>query len=118
LLALQDPERKRPTSQVLNPVVDACLKKAKSNFGINLSSACLTHIPVGNYRHPALCDHQLETVWKNATAMDQEQVPIATRENRLGQSDARTTMGYTRAMSQDGRVFAARFGQMLTVGNA
>jgi len=54
----------------------------------------------------------------NATAMDQEQVPIATRQNRLGQSDARTTMGYTHAMSQDGRVFAARFGQMLTVGNA
>jgi integrase len=54
----------------------------------------------------------------NATAMDQEQVPIATRQNRLGQSDARTTMGYTHAMSQDGRVFAARFGQLLTVGNA
>jgi integrase len=54
----------------------------------------------------------------NATAMDQEQVPIATRQNRLGQSDARTTMGYTHAMSQDGRIFAARFGQMLTAGNA
>jgi hypothetical protein len=27
--------------------------------------------------------------------MDQEQVPIATRQNRLGQSDARTTMEYT-----------------------
>jgi integrase len=54
----------------------------------------------------------------NATAMDQEQVPIATRQNRLGQSDARTTMGYTHAISQDGRVFAARFGQMLTAGNA
>ena len=54
----------------------------------------------------------------NATAMDQEQVPIATRLNRLGQSDARTTMGYTHAMSQDGRVFAARLGHMLTAGNA
>jgi integrase len=54
----------------------------------------------------------------NATVMDQEQVPIATRQNRLGQSDARTTMGYTHAMSEDGRVFAARLGRMLTAGNA
>jgi integrase len=54
----------------------------------------------------------------NATVMDQEQVPIATRQNRLGQSDARTTMGYTHAMSEDGRIFAARLGQMLTTGNA
>jgi integrase len=53
----------------------------------------------------------------NATAMDQEQVPIATRQNRLGQSDARTTMGYTHAMSEDGRVFAAHIGQILTAGN-
>jgi hypothetical protein len=28
-------------------------------------------------------------------------------KNRLGQSDARTTMGYTHAMSEDGRRFAA-----------
>src|SRR5207244_10324673 len=54
----------------------------------------------------------------NATVMDQEQVPIATRQNRLGQSDARTTMGYTHAMSEDGRIFAARLGRMLTAGNA
>jgi integrase len=54
----------------------------------------------------------------NATAMDQEQVPMATRQNRLGQSDARTTMGYTHAISEDGRRFAARLGQMLTVGTA
>jgi integrase len=54
----------------------------------------------------------------NATVMDQEQVPMATRQNRLGQSDARTTMGYTHAMSEDGRRFAARLGQMLTVGAA
>jgi integrase len=54
----------------------------------------------------------------NATVMDQEQVPIATRQNRLGQSDARITMGYTHAMSEDGRVFATRLGQMLTAGNA
>jgi integrase len=54
----------------------------------------------------------------NATVMDQEQVPIATRQNRLGQSDARTTMGYTHAISEDGRRFAARFGELLTAGNA
>jgi integrase len=54
----------------------------------------------------------------NATVMDQEQVPMATRQNRLGQSDARTTMGYTHAISEDGRRFAARLGQMLMSGAA
>ena len=54
----------------------------------------------------------------NATVMDQEQVPMATRQNRLGQSDARTTMGYTHAMSEDGRRFAARLGQLLTADAA
>ena len=50
----------------------------------------------------------------NETIMDQQQVPMATRQNRLGQSDARTTMGYTHALSQDGRRFAAHLGQLLT----
>ena len=54
----------------------------------------------------------------NATVMDQEHVPIATRQNRLGQSDARTTMGYTHAISEDGRRFATRLGELLTAGNA
>jgi integrase len=54
----------------------------------------------------------------NATIMDQEHVPIATRQSRLGQSDARTTMGYTHAMSEDGRRFAAHLGQQLTIGAA
>jgi len=54
----------------------------------------------------------------NATVMDQEHVPIATRQNRLGQSDARTTMGYTHAISEDGRRFAARFGELLIAGSA
>jgi site-specific recombinase XerD len=54
----------------------------------------------------------------NATMMDQGHVPIATRQSRLGQSDARTTMGYTHAMSEDGRRFAACLGQLLTIGNA
>jgi integrase len=55
---------------------------------------------------------------RNATIMDQEHVPIATRQNRLGQSDARTTMGYTHAMSEDGRRFSARLGQLLTASSA
>jgi len=42
----------------------------------------------------------------------------ATRQNRLGQSDARTTVGYTHAISEDGRRFAARLGELLTAGNA
>jgi integrase len=54
----------------------------------------------------------------NATMMDQGHVPIATRQSRLGQSDACTTMGYTHAMSEDGRRFAAHLGQQLTVGTA
>jgi integrase len=49
----------------------------------------------------------------NATVMDQEHVPMATRQNRLGQSDARTTMGYTHAISEDGRRFAAPVGDLL-----
>lgn len=38
----------------------------------------------------------------NATIMDQLRVPMATRQNRLGQSDARTTMGYTHAIVKMG----------------
>jgi integrase len=53
----------------------------------------------------------------NATMMDQEQVPMATRQNRLGQSDARTTMGYTHAITEDGRRFAANLGQQLMTGS-
>jgi integrase len=54
----------------------------------------------------------------NVTVMDQEHVPIATRQNRLGQSDAQTTMGYTHAISEDGRRFATRLGELLMAGNA
>ncbi len=50
----------------------------------------------------------------SATLMDQKHVPMATRQNRLGQSDARTTMGYTHAISEDGRRFAALMGDALT----
>ena len=49
----------------------------------------------------------------NETVMDGEGVPMATRQNRLGHSDARTTMRYTHVIS-DGRKIAARFGELLT----
>lgn len=50
----------------------------------------------------------------NETVMDGEGVPMATRLNRLGHSDPRTTMNYTHVVSEDGRKIAARFGEMLT----
>ncbi len=50
----------------------------------------------------------------NETVMDGESVPMATRQNRLGHSDARTTMKYTHVVSEDGRKIAARFGELLT----
>lgn len=61
----------------------------------------------------------------NETVMDGENVPMATRQNRLGHSDPRTTMKYTHVVSEDGRQIAARLGMLLTapspgivVGNA
>jgi integrase len=39
---------------------------------------------------------------------------MATRQNRLGHSDARTTMRYTHVISEDGRKIAARLGALLT----
>jgi integrase len=50
----------------------------------------------------------------NATVMDAEGVPWATRLNRLGQSEPKTTLGYTHTVSEDGRKIAARFGELLT----
>jgi integrase len=59
------------------------------------------------------------------TVTDQESVPMAIRQSRLGHSDARTTMLYTHVASEDGRKITARFGELLTssatmmpVGNA
>jgi integrase len=49
----------------------------------------------------------------NETVMDQESVPMAVRQSRLGHSDARTTMLYTHVASEDGRKIAARFGELL-----
>jgi integrase len=50
----------------------------------------------------------------NETVMDQESVPMAVRQTRLGHTDARTTMLYSHAVSEDGRRFAARLGDLLT----
>jgi integrase len=49
----------------------------------------------------------------NETVMDQENVPMAVRLGRLGHSDPRTTMMYSHAVSEDGRRFAAKLGQLL-----
>jgi integrase len=49
----------------------------------------------------------------NETVMDQENVPMAVRQGRLGHSDARTTMMYSHAVSEDGRRFAAKLGDVL-----
>jgi integrase len=50
----------------------------------------------------------------NETVMDGEGVPMATRQNRLGHSNAHTTMNYTHMVSEDGRKIAARLGELLT----
>jgi integrase len=54
----------------------------------------------------------------NETVMDGEGVPMATRQNRLGHSDARTTMKYSHVVSEDGRKIAAHFGNLLTAASA
>jgi protein-tyrosine phosphatase len=85
------PRRKnKPTSQVPKSVVDAWIRMAKDQYGVrsiiclldqqqlrlyvelqmDLVSYChlngfhVVHIPVRNYKHPALSDHELLKVWK------------------------------------------------------
>jgi len=53
----------------------------------------------------------------NETVMDQENVPMAVRQSRLGHSDMRTTMMYTHVASEDGKQFAAKLGQLLVPTN-
>jgi len=82
--------KKKPASQVPQHTVDAWLEEAKSSFGIR-SIICLldqrqmrlyadlkidlvsyyrenglhvVHIPVRNYKHPALSDRELKKVWR------------------------------------------------------
>jgi protein tyrosine phosphatase len=88
--------KNKPTSQVPQYTVDAWLNKAKTSLGIR-SIICLLdkrqmrlyadlrmdlvsyyrakgfqaeHIPVRNYRHPALSDDQLKWVWKAYMRLD------------------------------------------------
>jgi integrase len=50
----------------------------------------------------------------NETVMDQESVPMAVRQTRLGHTDARTTMLYSHVVSEDRKRIAARLGELLT----
>ena len=82
--------KKRPPSQVPQRIVDAWLKKAKTSFGIksiiclldqqqlrlyenlrvdlvtyyHINGSQVVHIPVRNYKHPALSDRELKKVWR------------------------------------------------------
>jgi len=49
----------------------------------------------------------------NATLLDQIGAPMAVRLNRLGHSEARTTMGYTHAVTADERSTADNLGRIL-----
>jgi integrase len=51
----------------------------------------------------------------NATLLDQIGAPIAVRLNRLGHCEARTTMGYTHAVTSDERRIADELGKILHV---
>lgn len=50
----------------------------------------------------------------NESVMDQENVPMLIRQNRMGHSDARMTMRYTHVVSEDGRKFSEHMGRVLT----
>lgn len=49
----------------------------------------------------------------NATLLDQIGAPMAVRLNRLGHSEAQTTMNYTHAVTADGRRVAGELGRIL-----
>jgi integrase len=49
----------------------------------------------------------------NATLLDQLNTPMAVRQNRLGHTDAQTTMGYTHSVTADERRVAALLGKIL-----
>jgi integrase len=49
----------------------------------------------------------------NATLLDQLNVPMAVRQNRLGHTDPKTTMEYTSVVSEDERKTAAELGRIL-----
>ena len=49
----------------------------------------------------------------NATLMDQANVPMKIRQDRLGHVDPKTTLGYTHAISEDEKRVAAEFDSVL-----
>jgi len=51
----------------------------------------------------------------NSTLLDQLHVPMKLRQERLGHSDARVTMGYTHLVGEDDRKLAAQLGKLLSV---
>jgi integrase len=53
----------------------------------------------------------------NATLLDQIGAPMAVRLNRLGHAEARTTMGYTHAVTADERRIADALGKFCTLLN-
>jgi len=49
----------------------------------------------------------------NATLLDQIGAPMAVRQDRLGHTEAQTTMGYTHAVKADERRVARELGKIL-----
>jgi len=49
----------------------------------------------------------------NATIMDQNNVPLKIRQDRLGHVDPKTTLGYTHAIGEDEKRVAAEFDEVL-----
>jgi integrase len=49
----------------------------------------------------------------NATIMDQNNVPLKIRQDRLGHLDPKTTLGYTHAIGEDEKRVAAEFDEVL-----
>ena len=45
--------------------------------------------------------------------MDQNNVPMKIRQDRLGHVDSKTTMGYTRSMGEDEKRVARNFDEIL-----
>ena len=66
-----------------------------------LQKAGITHGAMHAFRHGI------------ATLMDQMNVPMKTRQDRLGHVDAKTTMGYTHSVGEDEKRIARELDQIL-----
>jgi integrase len=49
----------------------------------------------------------------NATVLDRMHVPMKVRQERLGQVETSTTMGYTHLVSKDDRLVSKKLGEIL-----